>query len=628
VTGQVIFGDLLDVAREHLDQAGRVPGRPGEGMDLLDVASGTHALVVVIGRYLQDGTGGYGYVLRQNGGSPSPWPTACARARRAAASAARHLQPPLISGRAGTAVVTERGRHLARSSGLAAAAQALAAGRDLLATHVAQGRNGVQAGQSPWVPVVRSPAFSRALAAEMGTLARQVAALSAGLVMMTPAGWAEPSQSQRDLTAACQYLRMLAGAVRAAQEQEPVLAGDRELLRAIPVGVAPERRLPDGSETVAELCKGVTTAAERLRHSATLAARRSGWSPQMSSESLRHAAAAGVATSHHCSVLLGTLATRFHAVDSLEAWELPGIPVATTEASAAAGRARDGWLRVARTLDLLTSDMPAHGELEGADARDLALWTGRLAYADPNWTLPSGPRSAERTAADLVPAPQDASAVVAAVHHASDSLRWLAEAHKRQARAAARAERFLVPTRSLPDYYDIPRPYGPAPPDQVTVVLAAYKYAHEASSQADARVAEVADATRSPSAVLTLARDVRSRSAASQGARGTGRRDRMHAETASYESPVVPGPVERSLQLLGVTNPDRVRHAILIDRAGEQLIIDASTERQCRPTPSADPGRSVKGLIYDEAMSSSGAMTPLADRVARPHREQRERQAE
>jgi hypothetical protein len=622
VTGQVTFGDLLDVAREHLNQAGRVPGRPGEGKDLLDVSSGMHALVLVIGRYLQDDTVGHSYVLRQNGGSPSPWPTACARARRAAANATRHLQPPLISGRSATAPVTERGRHLAT------AAQALAAGRDLLATHVARGLNGVQAGRSPWVPVVCSPAFSRALAAELGTLARQVAGLGAGLVMMTPAGWAETSQSQRDLTAACQYLRMLAGAVRAAEEQEPVLAGDRELLRAIPVGVAPERRLPDGSETVAKLCQGVITAAERLGHSAGLAAGRAGWSPHVSAESLRHAAAAGVATSHHCSVLLDALANRFRAVDSREAWALPGFQVAMTEASAAAGHARDEWLRVARTLDQLTSDMPGHEELEGADARDLALWTGRLAYTDPQWTLRSGPSSAERTAVDLVPEPQDAAAVVEAVHHASDSLRRLAEAHKRQARSAARAERFLVPTRSLPDYYDIPRPYGPAPPDRVGVVLAAYKYAHEASSRAEARVAEVAHATRSPSTVLTLARDVRSRSAASQRPRGRGRRGRMHAEPARFESPAVPGPVERSLQLLGVTNPDRVRHAMLIDRAGEQLIIDASTERECRPTQSADSGRSAKGMVHDEPTSGSGGMTPLADRVAPPRREQCERQAE
>jgi hypothetical protein len=622
VTGQVTFGDLLDVACEHLDQAGRVPGRPGEGKDLLDVTRGMHSLVLVIGHYLHDDIGGDGFVLRENAGSASAWPTARARARRAAANAARHLQPPPIRGRSGTAPVTERGRHLA------AAAQALAAGRDLLTTHVARDPVGVRVGRSPWVPVVCSPAVGRAVAAEMGTLARQVAGLGAGLVMMTPSGWAETSQSQRDLTAACQYLRMLAGAVRAAQEQEPVLAGDRELLRAIPVGVAPARRLPDGSETVAALCQGAITAAERLRHSARLAAGRDGWSHHVSVESLRSTAAFGVATSHHCSVLLGALASRFHAVDIGEPRALPGMPVAMTEASAAAARARDGWLRVARTLDQLTSDMPGREESEGSDARDLALWTGRLAYADPQWMLRSGPRSAERAAADLVPGPQDAAAVVAVVHHASDSLRRLAEVHERQARSVARAERFLVPTRSLPDYYDIPRPYGPAPLDRVGVVLAAYKYAHEASSQAEARVAEVAVATRSPSTVLTLARDVWSRSAASQRQRGRGRRDGMHAEIDRYESPALPGPVERSLQLLGVTNPDRVRHAILIDRAGEQLIIDASTEWGSRSTQSADSGRSVQGMVYDEPTSGSGGMTPLADRVAPPQRKQRERQAE
>jgi hypothetical protein len=62
VTGQVTFGDLLDAARRHLDQAGDVPGRPVGDRDLLDVTRGMCAVVTVMGRYLQDVTSGDGSV--------------------------------------------------------------------------------------------------------------------------------------------------------------------------------------------------------------------------------------------------------------------------------------------------------------------------------------------------------------------------------------------------------------------------------------------------------------------------------------------------------------------------------------------------------------------------------------
>lgn len=48
MSGPVTFGDLLDAAREHLDQAGAVPGRPGGGSDLLDVTRGMRDLVLVV----------------------------------------------------------------------------------------------------------------------------------------------------------------------------------------------------------------------------------------------------------------------------------------------------------------------------------------------------------------------------------------------------------------------------------------------------------------------------------------------------------------------------------------------------------------------------------------------------
>jgi hypothetical protein len=128
--------------------------------------------------------------------------------------------------------------------------------------------------------------------------------------MASPADWTEISQARKDLAEACGYLRTLAGATAAAHRQEPVLAVDRAVLRAIPVAVTPPRWLPGARDSVGTLCQGVIGAAERLRHSAGLAAALAGSSPEVSADSLRHAAAAAVAASHHCSVLLGTLEER------------------------------------------------------------------------------------------------------------------------------------------------------------------------------------------------------------------------------------------------------------------------------------------------------------------------------
>ncbi len=67
MTGQVTFGDLLEEARRHLDQAGGVPGRPEGNRDLLDVTRCLHAVVTAVGRYVQDRTSGEGPVMYRSG---------------------------------------------------------------------------------------------------------------------------------------------------------------------------------------------------------------------------------------------------------------------------------------------------------------------------------------------------------------------------------------------------------------------------------------------------------------------------------------------------------------------------------------------------------------------------------
>jgi hypothetical protein len=110
-----------------------------------------------------------------------------------------------------------------------------------------------------------------------------------------------------------------------------------------------------------------------------VAAGQAGWSPQVSAGSLRYAAAASVAASHHCAVLLDAVAGRCGEAGA-QAWAgtAAGVLAVAGEAAQSAWQARDGWLLVARALDQFSPDLPRHLTPEADDAQDLALWTGPL----------------------------------------------------------------------------------------------------------------------------------------------------------------------------------------------------------------------------------------------------------
>ena len=182
---------------------------------------------------------------------------------------------------------------------------------------------------------VTSPAVGRAVLAEMRSLARHIAPLGAGLALAPgPRGTAEARQK---LNAACQWLWVLDSSVRAAQRREPLRAADLELLRAIPVNALPPRRLPAPAESVAGLCQGVISSAERVRHLSWASGRQPAWSPGLTVNSLRRIAATSTLTSHHCEILLRSLAARAPG-------ERPGRPHRL-----AAARSRGRRARPART---------------------------------------------------------------------------------------------------------------------------------------------------------------------------------------------------------------------------------------------------------------------------------------
>ena len=556
------FGELADRARWHLDQAAREPWA-GHGRDLPDVARAIRGLTVILSKILR----GFGELEGSGPGAgpadTSAWAVARRKACYAAVLATRALDPPPVVGR-GVPRASQRGRHLG------AAARALAAAQDLLATHVGGG-DARAAGRSAWAPALASARVSRAIMAEMADLAGRAARLGSGMVAVTPAGWEELQGTRRGLALASRHLRMLAAIVGDAHRQEPVLADDAVLLRGVPPARVP-RRLPDGREQVAELCAGVVVAAERLRQSAWAAAGRSVRLPSCGGESLRYAAAAGVAVGEHCGVVLRVLG---------EGGLAGGDDGAVGRAGEAAVRARDGWLRVARTLDQVTPDVRGHLGQEVADADDLVRWCERLVVGlvGAPGVVGRGERAAvaggEVLVAPGVAVGPAGAEVAGAVHYAADAMSLLAEVHGLQARKVAQGRRFFVPSWSLPDYYDKTLPYAPAPPDRVDAVISAYDQAYQAGLVAQQAVGELAELAGSPSRTLRLARKAATRSGP---ARGAGSAGRPLTGAGPYPWTRPPGYLEHALQALGVTDPIRLGQARTLDHAGLQLVTTAGAE--------------------------------------------------
>jgi hypothetical protein len=285
---------------------------------------------------------------------------------------------------------------------------------------------------------------------------------------------------------------------------------------------------------------------------------------------------------------------------------------------------------VTRALDQITSDIRRYMPGDARDAGDLALWTGRLAHADQEWNLaerapPKAPRA--RAASELAPGPEDVRAVVAAVHHTADAVAQLGDAHQRLAFSAAKAKRFLVPTQSLSARYDVPRPYALAPRERIEVVLGAYRQAREASIEAGAHVAQVAKTVGSPSRALTLARQVNSGAGVSLNGRQVSVGG-IAADVTMTDPPQAPGPVERSLQVLGVVDPEQLRRAVEIIRAGEQLLIDASSGLRSGADRRAELDAAVREIPQYSRVGGVRGGIPVRQFPMPVRREASDRQAE
>jgi hypothetical protein len=352
------------------------------------------------------------------------------------------------------------------------AADGLAAASDLLWTHF----DGQDSERSEWAEVIRSGPVIRALTEEAGTWARRLAP------------WAHWHGEQNSMAAS----------LLAASRND-----DRALLYAIPAAVLPERMPPREGEPVAELCAGITCTAERIRFLAFPATGHPALTPAISARTWQYTATAAAVTMDTAAIVLGTLAASRTTPG--------GIPTAATLTAA-----RDSWRGIASALADVTTDTPPALGPEATDLSYLVIRMGRLAFDNPGWTPrhPAEPRSPAQLL--LLGSETDAANVLAAIHLSADAIATVAVSHWSAVTTAIKAGRLYVPTRSLPEGYDVPHRSARIPPDRAEELTGAYKAAARTSAAATDPLASAVLAAGGPSCPIALARQAT-------------RRDRLHA---------------------------------------------------------------------------------------------------
>ncbi len=616
-----VFGDLLAAAREHLEA--RVAVRENEVTWPSAVAEELSRLVAVMSRYCDD-LAPYDQVEASGRDDLHPWERAAidagAALRIAAGCLRRAAVEPVGDLVSGTA--PQRARYLE------AAATELAAGRDLLHTHLATDPDGLTLERSEWAYAVTSVPVTRALANEIGQWSLRLAPFTAWLANSAVAhahpdgpGQTVPVSVRTEFATASQWLQAAGAAVHLALYIDPVQPADAELLCAIPAAMVPQRRRPGSAgESAAELCDGITISASRLRGAMRDSKDRARWSPSVTSGGWQWMAQAAAVTSHLSELALGALATR--------AGQLPGPPASKAQlldvADFMAGM-RTAWHQVDRMWDVMITESRLLPTQAMTDASDLVLRMGRLVWDDPHWTPAHSRRAPLRNPAALAPETDAVTTVIAAVHQSVDALARLAKADMDAVEAADQAGRLYVPTRSLPEDYDVPRPFATAPVSRCQVLHEAYRVALDASVQAARALDDLSVAADAPSKALALAREAAS---AQSSRRGSQPRpdDGIPGDPPLSGTPFThsraatgrPGPVEEAIRARRVSDPVILLRAAAIDNAARQLIIQAENVTSA----SSSPDTPTTGRRPASSAAQLAAQSFPYDLTARPAAEQ------
>lgn len=579
------LGGFLRPASDHIAAAARFQPADLRASSALAAARQAQRVVAVMSHYLGDVTP-YGDYEAAASPDMEPLMRTAADMRQALEMAAGSLDHAVPDpGSVGAAPEDPL------AACLAAAGTSLAAGRDLLVTHFATGADGIRAGESQWSTAIVSPPVTRALLEEISRWSQQLALLAATLTSAAAVDPATPATVLQGLGGACQWLLSASAAFEEGQHDDPAAQAGAELLEAIPANSVPQRRPPAEDERATRLCEGVTVSAGRLRVIARRTAGQAAWSPAATAASWRWTAKAAAVTSHLSELILRSLAERPE--------HLAGItPAAQLHTAAeAAARACARWREVAVSWKQMTTETRGLSAPVIADASDLVLRLGRLASGDPKWT-PSQPVSAGlQNPSELAPGPARAAMIAAAVHEAVDALACVAAADLHAVGTACTAGRVYAPTSTLPEDYDVPRPFGNPAPVTVAILLDAYREAEHASIQAVTAMDAVAVTLHTPSRMLAAARAATAPAEGSSPRHQGGIQPGGPAQTLPDLKDAAgrrqPGPVEQAVRRLAVPDPVLVLRAAAIDKAARKLVAEAeqSSSRRRAARQEEDPAR-------------------------------------
>ncbi len=575
-----VFGEFLDLAGQQIAAATLPRGKlPGDARD--EIIGELDRLVTAMARYAND------HVLPGAFHPAAPAePTADEQAADGARVALIHAAGNLtLAARATTYLSTSATNPAADH--LRAAADALAAGRDLLQTHFAPGSAIPLAAYSPWAPVIASLPVTSALVDELTRYARQLAPLAAQ--MSLPAHARLPA-ARGALRAASRWLQVAGSPAVAATRQHDWLEAGRELLRAIPSNMLPPRHLPSGAETVAELCSGATGTTDRLRYLALRFARQSRWPPAATATCWRRNALATAIVGHNSELILQALADR--------AAQLSAPATDSDALRRAAGvmrRAWTSWQAVANAWDPLSTGTARGLSPVAAELGDLVLWIGRLAHNHPGWTPARGGASRTRDPADLAPTASDIKAVLTVIERAADVVGQITQQDKHNVGQIAAEHGLYIPTRLLPEkpgagYLDR---YGHAPRSRTTGLLTGYQTAVTATEHAAVTLNDLVIRHHAPPAALSAVRAASLSSPVTARHPGPSTKPPPPPPTTGAARARRPDELEHLVRGLEITEPALLLRAAAIDRATSDLIAEATekTQRLARAHEEAHPKR-------------------------------------
>jgi hypothetical protein len=494
---------------------------------------------------------------------------------------------------------------------LADAATQLAAGRDLLHTHfAADPATGAPNRTSAWAKAIYAPPVTDALLSDFATMAAQLAPWMMRLSLESPPGSTMPATAELALHDASRWLWTAGLKLEARARHQPPSANGRLVLAAIPANLPPAHQPVAATETMPELCKGMISTAGRLQHSAAAFARVSRWSPQATSITWRRDALAAAITSHSSEVILRALARRA-ATLGLD----PMIRAHLDTTLRILKPVTTAWRTVTTEWRVLSTGIN-HGKgvsRVAAEIGELALRTGRLAYANPGWTS-ACQTNRPRDPASLAPTASDLHRVLAGVHHATDTLTHIAATDQRCVRRAATDNRLYIPTRLLPADNDIPYPHVPAPRSRITALLDSYRLAVKACTAATQAFDDLALAAGAPSRVLAAAHTAPTSSpplpAPCPGELPLERSGEFPPAGPLPAGNPKPGHLEDTVRDLQLTEPALLVRASVLDEATRDLLTEAIAKARHQSSAISESDRPASGSLRPPVPRTPGASAP------------------